>query len=256
MVEKTKKTKRGHKTTVFGLWVQTNGGKHFAYFKNAIKMQEVQNIAEAFYLLRKDLATKDLYLSDMKYKMVEDGFLIVGERGVYHGWCGYVLPNADRYRTTDTYFVGFNKTIQRIKTETVLIYHYPSYKNERVYIDAVIYNSPPELDSASNYVNPEFIGGRQALGNFAKDSLTYPVSALENLIYGRTTVSFILDTDGSIKDVGLIRGFNPHCDREVVRFVKSTAGKWNAGKLNGKNVPVEVVIIVSFRFEKKGRWED
>ncbi|MDR2840995.1 MAG: energy transducer TonB, partial [Paludibacter sp.] len=217
---------------------------------NIKRIKEIKDITDAAILLHKDLATREYYLSDMRYKMVEDGFLIVGERGVYHGWCGAIYLNVDRYRTTNTYFVGFNKKIQQIKTETVLTYHYVPYKNERVYIDTVIYKFPTELDSASKYVNPEFIGGKQAFVNFAKDNLRYPVSALKNLIRGTVIVSFLLDIDGSIKDVYVIRKFDVACDIETLRFLTLIERKWNVGKLNGKNVPVEVFMTVCFRLEE------
>jgi protein TonB len=125
------------------------------------------------------------------------------------------------------------------------------YKNERVYIDTVIYKFPTKLNSASKYVNPEFIGGKQAFVNFAKDNLRYPPLAFENLKSSNSIVSFIIGADSSIKNIDVHRTSDGSSAMEVIRFVNLTSGKWKAGKLNGKNVPVEVLMTVCFRLEKR-----
>jgi protein TonB len=90
------------------------------------------------------------------------------------------------------------------------------------------------------------------LFNYLADKLTYPVIARENGIEGRVIVQFIVEKDGSIADVKVIRGIGGGCD-EVAKEVIAGMPKWNPGKFRGRPVRVQYTLPVSFTLEKKER---
>lgn len=96
---------------------------------------------------------------------------------------------------------------------------------------------------------PEFPGGTTAMLEFIVNNLKYPVEAEENGIQGRVTLSFIVDTDGSITDVEVVRGIDPSLDAEAIRIIKSMP-KWKPGMQRGKAVRVKYTVPVNFRLQQ------
>ena len=74
---------------------------------------------------------------------------------------------------------------------------------------------------------------------------TAPEKAKNNNIHGRVFVGFIVECDGSLSNIHVMRGIDPECDDEAVRVV-STMPKWNPGKHNGETVRVQYLIYVDF----------
>lgn len=95
---------------------------------------------------------------------------------------------------------------------------------------------------------PEFPGGQGELLKYLARSIKYPVIAQENGIQGRVTVSFIVEKDGSIRDVEVLRGVDPSLDKEAMR-VLSVMPKWTPGQQRGHNVAVEYTVPVTFRLQ-------
>lgn len=93
---------------------------------------------------------------------------------------------------------------------------------------------------------PMFPGGPSALMKFLSDNTKYPVVAQENGVQGRVTVQFVVEKDGSVSDVHVLRGVDPSLDKEAVRVVKSMP-KWTPGKQNGITVRVNYRVPVLFR---------
>ena len=79
-------------------------------------------------------------------------------------------------------------------------------------------------------------------------NVKYPVIAQENNIQGRVTVQFVIERDGSITDVKVLRGVDPSLDKEAVRVVKSMP-KWKPGKQRGKPVRVSYTVHINFRLQ-------
>lgn len=92
---------------------------------------------------------------------------------------------------------------------------------------------------------PAFPGGDAALLKFIAEHVEYPPIAKENGITGVVYVSYIVDKDGSIKDVKVVRGADPFLDKEAVRVVKTLKG-YKPGKQRGKPVPVQFTIPIRF----------
>lgn len=95
---------------------------------------------------------------------------------------------------------------------------------------------------------PMFPGGQTALMKFLSEHTKYPVVAQENGVQGRVTVQFVVEKDGSISDVHVLRGVDPSLDKEAVRVVKSMP-RWTPGKQNGINVRVNYRVPVLFRLQ-------
>ena len=95
---------------------------------------------------------------------------------------------------------------------------------------------------------PSFPGGDAAQIAFLSNNLRYPAVAMEQGIQGRVVTQFVVDKDGSIPDVKVVRSLDPMLDKEAVRLVKSMP-KWTPGKLNGSPVRVKCILPISFRLQ-------
>jgi protein TonB len=95
---------------------------------------------------------------------------------------------------------------------------------------------------------PEFPGGERALQKYLSNSVKYPVIATENGIQGKVFVNFVVDRNGSISNVKIVRGVDQSLDREAMRVVKSMP-KWIPGKQNGEAVRVSFTVPINFVLE-------
>ena len=94
---------------------------------------------------------------------------------------------------------------------------------------------------------PEFPGGQAELFKFLSENTKYPVMARENGIEGRVICQFVVNKDGSIADIHVIRsGGDASLDKEAIRVIKSMP-KWNPGMQYGKAVRVKYTVPVNFR---------
>jgi len=95
---------------------------------------------------------------------------------------------------------------------------------------------------------PSFPGGDAALFKFLNDNIKYPVIAQENGIQGRVICQFVVNRDGSIVDVEVVRSVDPSLDKEAVRVIKAMP-RWAPGKQRGKAVRVKYTLPVNFRLQ-------
>ena len=96
---------------------------------------------------------------------------------------------------------------------------------------------------------PVFEGGDiNAFRNYIAKSIKYPESAAENGIQGKVIVSFIVEADGKVTNVKVVRGIDPALDQEAVRVIESSP-KWQPGKQRGKPVRVNLTFPVVFKLE-------
>ncbi|NLU29601.1 MAG: energy transducer TonB [Bacteroidales bacterium] len=96
---------------------------------------------------------------------------------------------------------------------------------------------------------PEFPGGNTAMMKFLSDNIKYPVIAQENGIQGRVITNFVVERDGSITDVQVVRGVDPSLDKEAIRVIQSMP-KWKAGRQRGSAVRVRFTLPVVFRLQQ------
>lgn len=95
---------------------------------------------------------------------------------------------------------------------------------------------------------PSFPGGEKALMQYIKDNTYYPEEMCEGAAQGRVMVGFVINEDGSISDVKILRSLTPELDEVAVKIVKGMP-RWNPGKQNGKAVKTKYTVPVSFRTE-------
>jgi TonB family protein len=95
---------------------------------------------------------------------------------------------------------------------------------------------------------PQFPGGMEAMMEFVKNNVKYPVDAIGKKIQGRVVVSLVVKKDGSIDNVKLVRSIYPSLDEEAIRVIKMMP-KWIPGTQKGKAVNVKYCVPVSFRLE-------
>ena len=93
---------------------------------------------------------------------------------------------------------------------------------------------------------PSYVGGRPALMRYLIENVRYPKAAVEAKQQGRVVVQFVVEKDGAVSSVKLLRSVTPLLDAEAIRVVKAMP-KWNPGKKDGKLVRVRYALPVSFR---------
>ncbi|MCI6160492.1 MAG: TonB family protein [Prevotellaceae bacterium] len=95
---------------------------------------------------------------------------------------------------------------------------------------------------------PSFPGGMGALNAWLVQNTVYPVIAAENGVQGKVTVQFVVEKDGSITGVTVVRSVDPSLDKEAARVVKSMP-RWQPGKQNGSFVRVKYTVPVTFKLQ-------
>ena len=95
-------------------------------------------------------------------------------------------------------------------------------------------------------VIPSFPGGNKELMDYIHKGIVYPESCLKNKKQGRVLVSFVVEKNGSLSDLKILRSVNSEFDKEAVRLVKSMP-KWTPAIKNGKYVRCKYVIPVTFK---------
>ena len=93
---------------------------------------------------------------------------------------------------------------------------------------------------------PEFPGGDKALREYILNNIKYPEVARTSGITGTVYVQFVVEKDGSISDVKVVRGIGGGCDEEAVRVVKSMP-RWKPGKQRGQPVRVYFTLPIEFK---------
>ena len=111
---------------------------------------------------------------------------------------------------------------------------------------------PPKVEESKVFdvveEMPQFPGGPSALFEYLSKNIKYPVVAEENGVQGRVIVTFVVERDGSITDVKVVKSVDPSLDKEAQRVVKSMP-HWIPGKQNGSAVRVKYTVPVTFRLQ-------
>ena len=96
---------------------------------------------------------------------------------------------------------------------------------------------------------PTFNGkDRKYFRNYIAENIKFPTDAIENGITGTVYVSFIVDKDGSITNIEILRKVHPAIDKAVLKVIKNSP-KWEPGMNNGRYVRVKCNIAISFEIQ-------
>ena len=93
---------------------------------------------------------------------------------------------------------------------------------------------------------PQFPGGAVEMMKWLQRNLKYPPLAQERKIQGKVVAEFIVNKDGSVTDVKVVKSLNPMCDREVLRVLRMMP-RWTAGIENDQPCRTKVCIPVVFK---------
>lgn len=101
---------------------------------------------------------------------------------------------------------------------------------------------------------PTFLGSsdpRKFLEEWVYQYLRYPAEAVRDGVQGRVMVEFVINKDGKVSDVKVVKGVSEELDAEAMKVVAASP-KWKPGKVNGEKVRCSMTIPIEFRLEKKG----
>lgn len=107
-----------------------------------------------------------------------------------------------------------------------------------------VYKEVYEYDYVSE--KPCFPGGDSNLISYINEHRVYPREAYSRGVQGRVTCSFVVNADGSISQIGVLKGVEDSLNEEAVRIF-STMPRWIPGRIDGHAVPVRVIRAVPFR---------
>lgn len=135
-----------------------------------------------------------------------------------------------------------------------------SHDLEAVQLNDILPDTPP-LEELAPQINPEdtvifpvvqfmpeFPGGMVELMNYISSNVRYPAEALAAGIEGRVTTIFIVERDGTISNVQVLRGVEPSLDAEALRVIRSMP-TWKPGYQNDKPVRTRYTMPVNFRIQ-------
>lgn len=156
---------------------------------------------------------------------------------------------------TEIKIVDDDEVVQQIVTNDSRNEDYvtPGRTREEVEADIVVKEPTqpkPQDDKVYNTTEqmPSYPGGDAALYKAIAQNIKYPTQAAENNVQGRVVVQFVVQKDGSIGQVKVVRSVDPDLDREAIRVVKKL-GKFNPGRLNGQPVAVWYTMPISFKLQ-------
>lgn len=119
-------------------------------------------------------------------------------------------------------------------------------------VEEIAAPEPPKQEEEQNKIfevveqQPSFPGG--SVNGWLAEHIKYPVVAAENGIQGRVVVQFVVEKDGSVSQVKVVRGVDPSLDKEAQRVISSMP-KWIPGKQNGVSVRSRFTVPVTFRLQ-------
>lgn len=101
-------------------------------------------------------------------------------------------------------------------------------------------------------VMPSFYGStdpRFFLQKWVYTYMKYPKEAVRQGIQGRVLVEFVIDENGKVGDVTIVKGSDPLLDYEAERII-SASPSWKPGRVDGRKVKASMSLYIDFRLEK------
>jgi len=121
---------------------------------------------------------------------------------------------------------------------------------EETVIEDFVFEVEPEEEIADEVFTvveemPSFPGGTEEFYEFVANNLKYPRKALKANVEGKVIVQFVVEEDGDVSQVEVLKGIGYDCDEEAVRVLQSSPD-WIPGKHQGRNVKVSVMLPLIF----------
>ena len=99
---------------------------------------------------------------------------------------------------------------------------------------------------------PQFPGGNRAMMAYIGQNIKYPAEAVAKGIEGRVLVQFVVNKEGDLQDIKVMKSIDPLLDQEAIRVISSMP-KWTPGKLKGEAVNIQYVLPIQFNIPKKAQ---
>jgi len=98
---------------------------------------------------------------------------------------------------------------------------------------------------------PTFKGktAEEGFREYISQNLKYPQTAIDNGIFGKVFVQFVIDQKGNVIDLQVVRSADPLLDNEALRLIRSTSGMWTPGKQRKEPVKVRYTFPITFRLQ-------
>jgi TonB family protein len=174
------------------------------------------------------------------------------KEGIYTIFINYILKETNTNAENDTNDIGVIKNF----IGEIIVTSYPQnitlmlneVKKTDTIIDPKMVRPEPVFSNVE--VLPSFPGGLQAFGKFLGENIKYPEEARKRGIEGRVYCTFVVEKDGSLTDIKIVRGIGYGCDEEAKRVLELSP-KWNPGIQNGAAVRVSYTVPIFFQINKK-----
>lgn len=135
--------------------------------------------------------------------------------------------------------IDINAEVSQEEIIEEYVYEAPEIEEEEI-VEAEIFTVVEQM--------PEFPGGAAEMTRFIQKNIKYPMMARESDIQGRVYINFVVEPDGSVSNVTVMRGIGGGCDEEAVRIVNMMP-KWNPGKQRGIAVRCSFTVPIVFRLQ-------
>lgn len=125
---------------------------------------------------------------------------------------------------------------------------------EETVVEEIVFEEAPEEENVDEIFtiveeSASFPGGISAFYAYLKKTMKYPRQAQRMGIEGRVFVEFVVERDGTLTDIHVIKGIGAGCDEEAVRVLKNSP-KWKPGKQRGRAVRQKMIQNIRFVFSK------
>lgn len=101
-------------------------------------------------------------------------------------------------------------------------------------------------------INPSYPGGERAMMAYLRRAVRYPKQALDQKVDGRVIARFVVQPDGRLTDIQIVKGVGYGCDQETIRAI-SKMPRWEPGIIDGSPVPMYYTLPIRFNFEDVSR---
>nr|HPN22420.1 M56 family metallopeptidase [Tenuifilaceae bacterium] len=211
-----------------------------------------KGITYRFYLVwpleYKNISADIILSPENKESLIENLNPIKTFKGKEHSYFDYYCENTGAYNFKITDFSASKYTIG-----LCMLKMDESFTNDSKKVEIVEFNSADKKDTSKRdyFVvveeMPKFNnGGLGKARDYIAQNIKYPTNGIEGKVY----VNFVVESNGKVSNVKIIKSINPDIDKEVVRVIENMPN-WTPGKQKGKNVPVQFTIPVVFSLNDK-----
>ena len=182
-------------------------------------------------------------LRSPKYRLTKSGIMLIGSKDYLAPWNDMIT----KWETLNYYFIDYDKNVKLIQSISVNRYGKEPKGIIEFIPEELIFKYPGiATDSVTIQIPPGFEKGMEELKKYIEENVAYHEWSVEEGVQGKVSVSFTVNPDKSFSDIKIITAIDPFLEKAAIKAIKQMDGMWLAGTVNGKEIPVEVVLRVRF----------